>query len=172
MGTEVIGESKSVEYSTPLALVEPLIKEFNLTRDICASSENYKLSDYWTKEDDAFTKNWEGNCWMNPPFSRDLNKWVRKAYAETYGLDGSGTKVCLIPVRSNTKWWSEVSPKSEIRFINGEVNFNNAERGLWLPMCIIVFGEQAKIGTFSIIDYRSKNGRRKKYRLQHLYSRH
>ena len=156
MGTEVIGESKSIEYSTPLKIVEPLIKEFNITRDVCASSENHKLPDYWTKEDNALTKTWEGNCWMNPPFSRDLNKWVRKAYAETYGLNGSGTKVCLIPVRSNTKWWAEVSPKSEIRFINGEVNFNNEKRGLWLPMCIIIFGEQAKIGTFSIIDYRSK----------------
>ena len=35
-------------------------------------------------------------------------------------------------------------------------NFNNEKRGLWLPMCIIIFGEQAKIGTFSIIDYRKK----------------
>ena len=130
MGTEIIGESKSIEYSTPLKIVEPLIKEFNITRDVCASFENHKLPDYWTKEDNALIKTWKGNCWMNPPFSRDLNKWVRKAYAETYGLDGSGTKVCLIPVRSNTKWWAEVSPKSEIRFINGEVNFNNEERGV------------------------------------------
>ena len=150
MGTEVIGESKSIEYSTPLKIVEPLIKEFNITRDVCASFENHKLPDYWTKEDDALAKNWEGNCWMNPPFGRHIGKWVRKAYSEA----SNGTKVCLIPVRSNTKWWAEVSPSSEIRFINGEVNFNNEPRGLWLPMCIIIFGEQAKIGTFSIIDYR------------------
>ena len=154
MGTQVVGESKSIEYSTPLKIVEPLIKEFSLTRDVCASIENYKLNNYWTKEDNALSKNWDGNCWMNPPFSRDLGKWVKKAYNETYGLSCNGTKVCLIPVRSNTKWWAEVSPKSEIRFINGEVNFNNAERGLWLPMCIMIFGKQAKIGTFSIINYR------------------
>ena len=159
MGTElvgrgIVGKSNKTEYSTPPKIVEPLIKEFNITRDVCASSENHKLSDYWTKEDDALTKTWEGNCWMNPPFGLHISKWVRKAYAETYGLFGNGTKVCLIPVRSNTKWWAEVSPKSEIRFINGEVNFNNEPRGLWLPMCIIIFGEQAKIGTFSIIDYR------------------
>ena len=85
MGTEIIGESKSIEYSTPLKIVEPLIKEFNITRDVCASFENHKLPDYWTKEDNALIKTWKGNCWMNPPFSRDLNKWVRKAYAETYG---------------------------------------------------------------------------------------
>ena len=43
---------------------------------------------------------------------------------------------------------------SEKRFINGEVNFNDEERGLWLPMCIVIFGEQAKVGTFSVLNYR------------------
>ena len=40
---------------------------------------------------------------------------------------------------------------------NGEysiVNFNDEERGLWLPMCIIIFGEKAKVGTFSVLNYR------------------
>jgi site-specific DNA-methyltransferase (adenine-specific) len=152
MGTQVVGESNSVEYSTPLKIVEPLITEFGLTRDVCASALNHKLPDYWTKEDNALAKDWIGNCWMNPPFSRDLNKWVKKACndAERFG----GTKVCLIPVRSNTKWWAEVCVKAEIRFINGEVNFNDEERGLWLPMCIIIFGEKAKVGTFSVLNYR------------------
>ena len=150
MGTELVGKSNKTEYSTPPKIVEPLIKEFNITRDVCASLENYKLPDYWTKKDNALALTWEGNCWMNPPFGRDLRKWVKKAYSEA----SNGTKVCLIPVRSNTKWWSEVAPKAEIRFINGEVNFNNQPRGLWLPMCIMIFGEQAKTGTFSIIDYR------------------
>ena len=43
MGTEVVGESKSIEYSTPLALVNPLIEEFELTRDVCASKFNHKF---------------------------------------------------------------------------------------------------------------------------------
>ena len=89
---------------------------------------------------------------MNPPFDRNLRKWVNKACDEAE--KNGGTKVCLIPVRANTKWWASVSVKSEIRFINGEVNFNNEPRGLWMPMCIIIFGEMAKVGTFSIIDYR------------------
>ena len=89
---------------------------------------------------------------MNPPFNRYLGKWVRKAHSERY----SGTKVCLFPVRANTKWWAEVCVDSEIRFINGEVNFNDEPRGLWAAMCIMIFGEQAKTGTFSVIDYRNK----------------
>lgn len=152
MGQGTIGQSNSIEYSTPLAIVEPLIKEFGITKDVCASQTNHKLPDYWTKEDNALTKDWDGNCWMNPPFSRDLSKWVRKAHIEAK-VNG-GTKVCLIPVRSNTKWWADVCKDAEIRFINGEVNFNNEERGLWLPMCIVIFGEKANVGRFSVINYR------------------
>ena len=147
-------KSDSIEYSTPGRLVVPLIKEFAITKDVCASALNHKLPDYWTIDDDALTKDWKGNCWMNPPFSRNLNKWVKKACNEA--LQHGGTKVCLIPVRSNTKWWAEVSVHAEVRFINGEVNFNNEARGLWLPMCIMIFGEKAKVGKFSIINYRKK----------------
>ena len=42
---------------------------------------------------------------------------------------------------------------AEIRFIIGEVNFNDLDRGLWLPMCCMIFGGN-KSGTFSIIDYK------------------
>ena len=158
MGTEQIGTSLSHEYSTPLSIVNPLIKEFDLHIDVAASAQNAKLPHYWTIKDDALSKTWKGNCWINPPYSRDLKKWVKKAHSERH----SGTKVCLIPVRSNTKWWSEVCRDSEIRFINGEVNFNDSPRGLWAALCIMIFGEGAKVGTFSVIDYRKgkllKNG--------------
>ena len=155
MGTENIGmgnvgSSRSIEYSTPLKIVNPLIKEFDLEIDVCASDKNFKLDNYWTIEDDAFKQVWDGNCWMNPPYNRDLGKWVRKAHSERH----SGTKVCLFPVRANTKWWAEVSLDSEIRFINGEVNFNNEPRGLWAAICVMIFGKKAKVGTFSIINYR------------------
>ena len=61
MGTKVVGESNSIEYSTPLKIVEPLIKEFGLVKDVCASSLNYKLPDYWTKEDNALAQFWQCN---------------------------------------------------------------------------------------------------------------
>ncbi|MEK6879226.1 MAG: DNA N-6-adenine-methyltransferase, partial [Nanoarchaeota archaeon] len=84
MGIDKIGNKKnsfksnSIEYSTPLAIVEPLINEFDITKDVCASETNHKLRDYWNKEDDALTRDWTGNCWMNPPFDRNLQKWVKK----------------------------------------------------------------------------------------------
>jgi site-specific DNA-methyltransferase (adenine-specific) len=152
--------SNKVEYSTPLVLFNLLQKEFNFSLDVCANEDNFKCSSYFTEKEDALKQDWVGNCWMNPPFTRNLNKWVRKAQedADKFG----GTKVCLIPVRSNTKWWGEVIEKAEIRFILGEVNFNDEPRGLWLPMCILIFGEKAMVGYFSTINYREllKNEKR------------
>jgi site-specific DNA-methyltransferase (adenine-specific) len=145
-------KSETIEYSTPNALFAPLAAEFNLQRDVCASPINAKLPRFWTKEDNALRQDWIEHSWMNPPFNRELSKWVRKAHDEAakYG----NTIVCLIPVRSNTKWWRETIGDAEVRFINGEVNFNDLERGLWLPMCIVIFGQKAHIGHFSFIDYR------------------
>ena len=157
MGTEIIGRmigiSKSIEYSTPLAIIQPLIEEFDLQLDVCASAVNYKLPKYFTINDNALDKKWHGNCWMNPPFDRNLGKWVKKAHFESKTTEG--TKVCLFPIRSNTNWWNEVCCDAEIRFINGEVNFNDEPRGLWWPMCIMIFGDAAKVKTFSTINYRT-----------------
>ena len=144
--------SETVEYSTPLALFEPLANEFHLQRDVCASSTNAKLPAYWTKDDDALSKEWVEDCWMNPPFNRQLRTWVKKAHEES--MKHGNTVVCLIPVRSNTKWWRETVGDAEVRFINGEVNFNNLDRGLWLPMCVLIFGRKARVGCFGFIDYR------------------
>ena len=66
-------KSEKVDYSTPWSLFSPLKEEFDLELDVCANHENHKLDKYFTLEDDAMTKDWVGNCWMNPPFSRDLN---------------------------------------------------------------------------------------------------
>lgn len=149
-------KSDSIEYSTPSKLINPLIKEFNLLLDVCASELNHKLDNYFTKEDNSLLKDWNVNCWMNPPFTKDLKKWVIKAKAESH--KHNVIVVCLIPVRSNTVWWKNVCLDSEIRFINGEVNFNDEIRGLWLPMCIMIFGS-SNTGKFSVIDYRDTKSR-------------
>lgn len=147
-------KSDTVVYSTPMSLFAPLQAEFNLTVDVCADRTNNKCDTYFTEQDDALKQDWVGNCWMNPPFSRNLKKWVQKARDDSKKF--GGTKVCLVPVRSNTQWWEDIIVDAEIRFIIGEVNFNNAERGLWLPLCILIFGEQAKVGTFTTLRYDKK----------------
>jgi site-specific DNA-methyltransferase (adenine-specific) len=134
-------KSDSVEYSTPWEIFHPLQAEFTICFDICANKENSKCTNYYTKEDDCLTKDWNqlgGNIWMNPPWGREMQKFVRKAREESYK---GKTIVCLLPVRSNTKWWHEtiIDTKAEVRFLRGEIKFNGLPRGLWLPCAIVIF---------------------------------
>lgn len=153
MGIGKINNFKSdkIEYSTPQKLYDFINKEFNFEIDVCASESNKKCNKYFNVKMDGLKQNWTGKCWMNPPFNKELKKWVIKAKQESE--KHKSIICCLIPVRSNTNWWKECCESSEIRFIIGEVNFNELERGLWLPMCLMIFGTENK-GKFSIINYR------------------
>jgi len=138
IGRKNIFKSKSTEYETPNEIFDPLKKEFDLKVDVCATKENTKCNIYFTKQEDAFTREWHkyGNCWMNPPWGKDLKKWVKKAFEESQkGI----TVVCLLPVRSNTNWWHDYCMKGEIRFLKGEIKFCGMDRGLWLPCSIVIF---------------------------------
>lgn len=131
-------KSKSEEYSTPLEIVNPLIEKFKLKLDVCATPNNAKCERHITKSMDALTMNWNLNFWMNPPFSRNLKKWVQRAYEQSQKHKVTG--VLLLPVRSNTNWWHKyiIDTKTEVRFLKGEIKFNNLKRGLWLPFAIVI----------------------------------
>ncbi len=100
-------KSQSIEYSTPPQVLFNVMNDlYTFEVDVCASITNKKCSSFFTKEDDSLTKEWIGNCWMNPPFNRQLGKFVLKMHQEY--KKHKGIKCALIPVRSNTVWWSKV----------------------------------------------------------------
>lgn len=153
MGIGKINNFKSDKtvYSTPIALFQVIDKEFRFDLDVCALPENAKCKNYFAPEVDGLKQDWRGSCWMNPPYDKELKKWVLKARLES---QKHGSLVCcLVPFRGNTVWFRDVCMDAEIRFIIGEVNFNDLERGLWLPMCLMIFGSK-NAGRFSYIDYK------------------
>ena len=128
--------AKSVEYETPLSLFDPLNKEFCFTTDVCSTHDNKKVAHHWTKEEDGLSQKWEGVCWCNPPYGREMPNWIRKAIEAS--KEGT-TTVMLIPARTNTGWWHElVMPHFEIRFVRGRPKFNGGEHGLPFPLAILV----------------------------------
>lgn len=136
-----IFKSKSEEYETPLHIFKPLQEEFDLKLDVCATKENTKCKLFFTKEENALNYEWNQNFWMNPPFGRNLKKWVQKAYEESQkGVIG----VLILPVRCNTNWWHKyiIDTKAEVRFLRGEIKFSNQKNGLWLPFAIIIFNQK------------------------------
>ena len=128
--------SATDEWGTPKNFFDELNHEFEFQLDVCATPENAKCTKYFTKADDGLTKKWDGICWMNPPYGKNIGKWVRKAFESAQ--DGA-TCVCLLPARTDTKWWHEYCMKGEVRFIRGRLKFRNAKHNAPFPSAIVIF---------------------------------
>jgi phage N-6-adenine-methyltransferase len=71
--------SKTDEWETPQALFDELNREFGFTLDVCALPENAKCDLFFTPKTDGLSQSWKGHmCWMNPPYGREIGKWVKK----------------------------------------------------------------------------------------------
>lgn len=145
-----------IEWETPAALFDKLDSEFGFTLDVCATQGNAKCARYYSTEQDGLRQAWSGVCWMNPPYGRVISRWVKKAYESA--LSGA-TVVCLLPARTDTKWWHEYCMKGEIRFIERRVKFVGGKSSAPFPSVVVIFqplGEHANIGRCFTWHYRSK----------------
>lgn len=129
--------SASDEWATPQATFDALDAEFGFTLDVCATKNNAKCARFFTREDDGLEQKWEGVCWMNPPYGREIGKWVAKA-ART-ASEGHGTVVCLVPARTDTRWWHDYCMVATVRFIRGRLKFGDSKNSAPFPSAIVIF---------------------------------
>lgn len=128
--------SKTDLWSTPQAFFDKLDDKFGFTLDVCATDDNAKCSNYYTVEDDGLSQIWEGVVWMNPPYGREIGKWMRKAYESS---KNGATVVCLVPSRTDTAWWHDTAAKGEVEFLRGRLKFGNAKNSAPFPSAVVVF---------------------------------
>jgi phage N-6-adenine-methyltransferase len=128
--------SATDEWATPQAFFDLLDQEFHFTLDVCARPENAKCRTFFTREVDGLRQPWSGRCWMNPPYGREIVRWVRKAYEES--LQGA-IVVCLVPARTDTAWWHDYCTKGEIRFLRKRLSFGGASSSAPFPSAIVIF---------------------------------
>lgn len=121
---EVHFKSQSGEWGTPQHLFDDLDEIFHFDLDVCATKSNAKCMRYFTKEDNALdpTNRWETSCWMNPPYGREIRDWIIRARLAEQ-VNKNSLVVCLIPARTDTRWWqANVGSASAVVFIR-ELDF-------------------------------------------------
>ena len=124
-------------WSTPQDFFEKLNDEFDFQLDPCCTEENKKCKYFYTEEDDGLKKSWGYyRTFMNPPYGREIGKWMKKAYEESF--EGC-LVVCLVPSRTDTRWWHDYAMKGEIRFIKGRLKFGNAKNAAPFPSAVVIF---------------------------------
>ena len=130
--------SASDLWETPQEFFNALDAEFHFNLDVCALPENAKCAAYYTPEMDGLSRPWHGRCWCNPPYGREIGKWVQKAAGSA---ENGALVVMLLPARTDTQWFHEhiLNPKREIRFVRGRLKFGGAKNSAPFPSMVVVF---------------------------------
>ena len=125
------------DWETPPAFFAKLDAEFGFTLDVCATPENAKCARFITPAMDALAVDWSGEvCWMNPPYGAEIPRWMAKAWDESR----HATVVCLVPARTDTRWWHQYAERAnERRFVQGRIKFVGAPYNAPFPNAVIVF---------------------------------
>jgi hypothetical protein len=119
--------SQRLDWKTPKAVYQVLNAEFSFDHDPCPT--DYKV--------DGLKSEWGGVNFVNPPYGRELPKWIEKGFEE---WKKGKTVVFLIPSRTDTKWWHEYCMKAkEIRFIKGRLKFDEHKNSAPFPSAIVIF---------------------------------
>lgn len=129
--------SATDEWPTPQGLYNALRMEFAFTLDPCATHENAKCRRHFTRLEDGLKQDWSRDVvFMNPPYGRAIGHWVRKAFESA--KEGA-VVVCLLPARTDTRWWHEYVMRGEIRLLCGRITFAGAQSPAPFPSAIVVF---------------------------------
>ena len=136
MNTALHFSSATDLWSTPQHFFDKLDAEFHFKTDVCAATGNAKCLYFFTKEDDGLSQQWSGVCWMNPPYGREIGRWMRKAYESS--LAGA-TVVCLVPARTDTAWFQDYAMKGEVRFVRGRLKFGGHSNAAPFPSAVVIF---------------------------------
>lgn len=119
--------SLKLDWRTPKAVYQVLDAEFGFDHDPCPSNPTQ----------DGLTSEWGQVNFVNPPYGREVGKWLKKGYEE---WQKGKTVVFLIASRTDTSWWHDyVMKATEIRFIRGRLKFGDSTNSAPFPSAIVVF---------------------------------
>ena len=140
------------EWETPQAFFDALDAEFGFDLDTAAKPSNAKTNRYLSDLDGALSVDWfdyiigeaQPTCWLNPPYSKVQQFIAKAAWEARKGC----TVVCLVPSRTDTRWWHEhiwdsekhqPRPGVEIRFVKGRLKFGEGKNSAPFPSVVVIF---------------------------------
>lgn len=133
--------SEDNTYETPQDFFDKLNSKYNFTLDPCCTSETAKCDKFFTIEDDGLKQSWENEIvFCNPPYGRELPKWVEKCYDEA--KDNNALVVMLIPARTDTKYFHKFIYKKRnvsVEFLKGRLKFGNEKNSAPFPSMVVKF---------------------------------
>lgn len=73
---------------------------------------------------------------MNPPYGREIGKWMKKAYISS---QQGALVVCLVPARTDTAWWHDFAMMGSVIFIRGRLQFGGSPNSAPFPSALVIY---------------------------------
>ena len=142
MNADVMFSSKTDNWATPPEFFKELDKEFHFNLDPAADEFNHKCDRYFTIAENGLLQDWGGNSvFCNPPYGREIGKWVEKAYRTN--KESGDLVVMLLPARTDTKWFHDfIYHKAEIRFIKWRLKFGGSKNSAPFPSMVVIYRQK------------------------------
>ncbi|MCJ2101944.1 helix-turn-helix domain-containing protein [Methylobacterium sp. E-046] len=135
-------------WETPAELVAALESVFGrFDLDPCAGSADAKRARVkarvrLTVSDDGLKEPWRGTVFVNPPYGKQLGKWVAKCAGEA---SRGAVVVGLVPARTDTKWWHmHVVGAADVFMLRGRLKFGDGAMPAPFPSAVVVWGASAQ----------------------------
>ena len=151
MNKQAMFTSNSDEWSTPQSFFDDLDKIYHFWFDLCASLENTKSNNFFTKEQDSLNQFWRWSdlskdfwwLWCNPPYS-NIKSFVDMAFCE---MQYGAKIVMLIPARTDTRYFHDFiykKPGVTIEFIKWRLKFWDSKNSAPFPSMLVIFDLSSK----------------------------
>lgn len=143
---------KNDENYTPYYIVEPfrdLVKGFDLDPFSCLQANQIiQAKTYWTKADDAFSKDWTQyqNKWVNPPYSKGN---IERAVEMVLSYAHIGHSFLLTNSNTSSNWYLDAQNycvayltfNHRIPFVNPKNDRQNKDTGNAKSQTLFYFGK-------------------------------
>lgn len=133
--------SERDDWETPIEFFNALDCVFNFKLDPCCYDSSAKCVNYFTKETNGLAQDWSvyPSIFMNPPYGKDIFKWMKKAY-HTSLSPSCPIVVCLVPARSSSKWCQfSLKFSRAVTFVRGRLKFGGSTTSAPFPSLVVVF---------------------------------
>lgn len=97
------------EWYTPPEILDLIYQVMDIDLDPASPYPATVLArKHYTKETDGLTKPWRGNIYLNPPYGREVGKWVDKLEEEWRSCHIKNA-IILIHAKTDTKWFGKIA---------------------------------------------------------------
>ena len=147
MSFDKLFSSDDQAWRTPRHVFDYFDDRFSFDLDAASSAQNALCDRYLTIEDNALEVDWTGlgvrSVWCNPPYGREVGKWVEKCRREA----DKGIRVCaLVFARTDTRWWHDhiMGRARMVYLFRGRVKFGRSDTGEMkhaapAPSCLVMW---------------------------------